>query len=115
MRHGTLTRLYERFRHVCVWRGLLLAGLALAMGAHALLSQSTPIIARRMGIYWVKDAPALAIGAAWLGIALALHMHYFWGRVEPVWRFSDLGVLAGLLAMAGGAVVAVGLALSHGM
>ncbi|MFO0783375.1 MAG: hypothetical protein U0636_06805 [Phycisphaerales bacterium] len=35
-----------------------------------------------------------------LGGAIAMHFHFFWGQIEPFWRFAWLGVGLGLLIIA---------------
>ena len=97
-----LARVYERFRHVCIWRGLLLAGVLLVFGVGCMVTQSARLPgASRYGwttqpLLRMEGAPAVMMGIAWLGGAVALHARYFWGRVEPIWRFADLGLILGI-------------------
>jgi hypothetical protein len=96
-----LARVQERFRHVCIWRGVLLAGVLLVLGIVDLITQTARLPgASRYGWHTMlrlEGAPAIMMGIAWLGAALALHARYFWGRVEPVWRFADIGLVLGIV------------------
>ena len=104
-----VANVWERFRHVCIWRGVIIPlfpiwiGLAAVITQHTLLPGASPrhggISSRLMPL---DGWPAVSMGFAWLGLAFALHAHYFWGRVEPMWKFSLLGVIAGVSATAVG-------------
>lgn len=98
------TRLWERFGHVCIWRGVSLALVSLVIGLHAVIGQNTiffPPRNLRLHIH-LLGTEAIMMGVAWLGLALSLHAHYFWGRVEPVWRFAGLGTIIGIVMIVGG-------------
>lgn len=93
------TRMWERFRHVCMWRGVLVPLIPLWISLHAVIGQSTILVppSRWGGRIRLEGTEAVMMGVAWLGLALILHMRYFWGRVEPVWRFAGLGTIIGIL------------------
>jgi len=93
------TRLMERFGHVCIWRGLLLVLLPLWIGLRAVTRERTVLFpaSYRFGSITLEGTEAIMMGMAWLGVALALHTHYFWGRVESAWRFAGLGTIIGFV------------------
>ncbi len=100
-----LMRVYDRFRHICIWRGVLISLITLIIGLEAIVTQSTLLPGGIRGgarLLPLSGWAAIAMGIAWLGVALMLHSRYFWHRVEPFWRYADLGLIAGLIIMLGG-------------
>jgi hypothetical protein len=110
---------FERFRHICFWRGVLLPIIPFWIGISALITRHTLLPgAGRMGIsagrmMRLEGWPAVSMGWAWLGLAFALHAHYFWGRVNPIWRLSMLGVIVGIITTAIGWGAALVWAFEH--
>ena len=100
-----LRRIFDRFREVCLWRGVLMPLVALIIGLEALIALSTwiPYATRiNVGILHLEDWSAAAMGIGWLGIFLMLNSHFFWNRIEPFWRYSNYGVALGGIMFVGG-------------
>ena len=117
---SAIKRVWERFRHVCVWRGIVIPYVPLSFGMYAIVNQHTLLPgAGRYGWSFSTNLlpldgwPAISMGIAWLGLAFALHVHYFWGRVDPVWRISLLGVIVGIVAVVVGWGAALFWAVEH--
>ncbi len=97
-----------RFHHVCFWRGVLAPLAFLAYGLSCVLSADVyllPAWPRPSGDWAylrLSGGPAMAMGAAWIGAALGLHAWYFWGRVEPWWRYAAPAAIAGAVLAAAG-------------
>jgi hypothetical protein len=105
-----LNRIVNRFRHVCIWRGVLAPLIPLWIGLEAIITQSTRLPGGgRAGIsnfhtelLRIEGAEAVAMGLAWLGVALILHSRYFWGFVENAWRYVGLPQIIGAVMLFGG-------------
>ena len=90
-----------RFRHVCFWRGVLAPT---ALGVYGIVCLVTskahlpglPGYGGRFEVVELSGAQAYAMGVAWLGLGLALHAHFFWGRIEPWWRYAPPATVLGL-------------------
>lgn len=105
--NDAITRLLERFGHVAWWRGFVIAIVVLVVGVHSIVTQHTylPGAGRAyssVGMQELNGVPAVVMGVGWLGAAIALHSHFFWGRVEPIWRIAGIGTIAGILMIIGG-------------
>ena len=48
------------------------------------------------GILHLRGASATAMGLVYLGVAIALHSHFVWGRISRTWRLGVLGLVLGL-------------------
>lgn len=102
-----VTRLLLRLQHVCLWRGLLIPLIPLAIGVHAIVARQTLLPGpSRHGMMTLEDSAAVAMGLGWLGAALALHVHYFWARIEPTWRYALLFMILALTMLFGGWIYA---------
>lgn len=44
----------------------------------------------------LRGAAAIALGFAWLGLAVFLHSHLFLANTRSMWKFADLGQATGL-------------------
>ena len=93
------------FRHVFPIRGVILPAVLFAYALYCLFTQTAHLpglgfipgfIPLGISALPLKGLPASSMAVAWLGIGLALHALYFWGHVEPWWRYAPLGWLAGL-------------------
>ncbi len=79
-----------------------------ALGVHAIVTEETFLPAggdrsyMPVDITVLRGTAAIAMGWARVGAGFALHCHYFWGRIEPFWRFSMVGVIAGCAAVTAG-------------
>ncbi len=107
-----LTRLYHRFRHICIWRGVLLALIPLCIGLEAILTQSTLLPAGGHRAWCgrmltLHGCPAISMGIGWMGAFLMLHSRYFWHRVEPFWRYAGFGFYGGACMILCGWIYAV--------
>ena len=92
-----------RFQHICLFRGGLAPAAALSFGLYCLVTRSAVLPGiSRYGFVHLSGPPALAMGVGWIGLALALHAHYFWGRVEPFWRYSLIPTALGIVLMLSG-------------
>lgn len=109
----SFVRLFERFKHICIGRGVLIPLFIAAYGVYCLVTrtaflpgsnESPGMAAQSMDL---TGRAAIAMGLGWLGLATALHCRYFWGHVEPIWRVAELGFIAGLLTLAGGWIAAI--------
>lgn len=95
-------RLFDRFCHICIWRGILIPipiliyGIVCVTTAHAILPGYGRGSVQMMRL---EDLPAQAMGLAWIGLAMALHSRYFWGRVEATWRLSGYPFCLGVLVV----------------
>ena len=98
----SLTRLKAIFAHICIWRGILLPLVAVAIALHALIENRTILIPPGRTRIWLTGNEAAAMAVAWFGVAIALHAHFVWSNVEFTWRFAGLGTIAGILMIAGG-------------
>lgn len=104
-----LVRLFYRFESVSFGRGLLIPLMLLIYAAYCMTTRTSFLPAGRFKLAlfewaWMNlsGPTSIGLGLGWIGIAIALHCRYFWGRVEPIWRFADLGVIVGLLMLAAG-------------
>lgn len=88
---------------------------------HAWITRTTVLPAvpfvgiRSYRLLTLYDWPAVMMGFGWFGAAFALHSHYFWSRIEPVWRFAGLGVVLGVLVLACGWGYALSVSISSSM
>lgn len=111
-----MPRLLLRVQHVAPVRGLVLPIIALVLALRVSQTGSTLLPAiSRYGFVTLHDLPALVMAGSWAGLAIALHAHYFWGRIEHCWRFAALPAAIGLTAFVGGWLYALGRAVIHAL
>lgn len=86
-------------RHVAPVRGVILPLILAGYGIWCLATQATFLPSIPRGPLWhlmpLYGGPAIAIGIAWLGLAVALASAFCFGRLEVYWRYAPLGIYAG--------------------
>ena len=107
-----------RFHHVCFWRGVLAPTVLLIYSIFCLLTSSahlpgSPVYGGPFELLPLSGAPAYAMAIAWLGAALGLHARYFWGHVEPWWRYAPIVTYLGVTLVVSGWGYAFWWAFSH--
>ncbi len=90
----------DRLRHVNVWAGLVVATPLCVYGVYSLASGTSFLVGDDwgglFGILRLRGASATAMGLVYLGVAIALHSHFVWGRIALTWRLGVLGLVLGL-------------------
>jgi hypothetical protein len=94
-----LSRATRRVRHICLFRGVLIPLALIIYGIWCLATQQSFLPGLpRGGLYRtmpLSGGPAIAMGIAWLGCALALAGAYLLGRLDTYWRVAPIAVFAG--------------------
>ena len=86
----------DRLRHVNVWAGLVVAIPLGGYGVYSLASGTSSFLVGDDGILHLRGASATAMGLVYLGVAIALHSHFVWGRIARTWQLGVLGLVLGL-------------------
>lgn len=96
------------------WRGIAIPLTVALYGTYCIATDTAYLASsERFGnstrLYLQGHGP-LAMGVLCLGVAFAMHSHYFWGRIEPIWRYSMIGVVIGILTALAATVVVLTIA-----
>lgn len=83
--------------------GVLVPLAMIAFGISAVVTQHATI--GRRGAVALTGTNATAIGVAWIGLALFLHCHYFWGNLLDNHWLAEVGKIVGMAAAVGGLIV----------
>jgi len=108
-----------RFQHVAPVRGVILPMLLMIYGLWCIIAQDAWLPAwgarqkTTVEFAILHNLPAVMMGVAWLGAALALHSRYFWERVEPCWKWAPIGMWIGIGIIVIGWGYAFGWAVHH--
>lgn len=79
-------------------------------GVYCIVSQRAVFVGegwvQPLGLLSFHGRAAVATGFVYLGLAIALHCHFVWGRLQPTWRVGQFVAVLGLVtALAAFAVV----------
>ena len=92
----------RQLKHINPWLGVFAAVPLACYGLVCVITQRAILVGEGYGGPWgllhFRGHEAVAMGVVYLGIALALHSSFVWGRLEATWRLSILGVVLGLVA-----------------
>lgn len=90
----------DRLRHVNVWAGLVVAIPLGVYGVYSLATATSVLVGddwgSGFGMLHLRGASATAMGLVYLGVAIALHSHFVWGRIARTWQLGVLGLVLGL-------------------
>ncbi len=109
-------RLFLRLRNGEFWRGMAIPCVLIVYGAYCVRTETAFLPglgnapASMSELMNLSGPPAICMGWAWVGGGFAMHCHFFWGRIEPVWRYSMIGVVIGCGMVAAGWSIALAIA-----